>query len=44
MVTAVKLPKYTKHHGAVHFECANSKVRKCYINEAVKKISPSKFD
>lgn len=44
MVTAVKLPKYTKHHGAVHFEYANSKVRKFYINEAVRKISPSKFD
>lgn len=43
-VTAVKLPKYTKHHGAVHFECAKSKVRKFYINEAVKKISPPKFD
>lgn len=44
MVMAVKLPRYTKHHGAVHFECVNFKVRKFHVNEAVKKISPLKFD
>ena len=28
----------------LYFECVNFKVRKFYVNEAVKKISPLKFD